>query len=139
MVYRYEYIDSFKKFPENKLPDKSKFFSSLKDKCISEKDYLKANDIWNVFKMNAMGYYRDLYLKTDVFLSADVFEKFINTCLDDYGLDPCHYFSSPGLSRDAMLKMTKLEINLISDIDMPLFIVKEMRGGICYIAKRHFK
>ena len=51
-VYPYEYIGSFKKFSENKLPDKSKFFSSLKDECISEKDYLKAVDIWNVFKMN---------------------------------------------------------------------------------------
>ena len=44
-VYSYEYRDSLKKFSENKLPDRCKFFSSLKDKCISEKDYLKAN-IW---------------------------------------------------------------------------------------------
>ena len=100
-------MDSFKKFSENKLPDKSKFFSSSKDVCISEKDYLKAADIWNVFKMNSMGDYLDLYLKTDFLLLADVFEKFINTYLDYYGLDPCHYFSSPGLSWDALIKMTK--------------------------------
>ena len=56
-VYPYEYMDSFKNFSENKLPDKSKFFSSLKNVCISEKDYLKAVDIWNVFKMDIMGYY----------------------------------------------------------------------------------
>ena len=49
-VYPYEYMDSFKKFSENKLPVRCKFFSSLKDFCISEKDYLKANDIWNVRK-----------------------------------------------------------------------------------------
>ena len=78
-VYTYEYMDSFKTFSEEKLPDRSKFFSSLKDFCISEKDYLKANNIWNVFKMNTMGDYHDLYLKTDVLLLADVFEKFINT------------------------------------------------------------
>ena len=59
--------------------------------------------------MNKMGDYYDLYFKKDVLLSADVFEKFINMCLDYYGLDPCHYFSSPGLSWDAMLKMTKIE------------------------------
>ena len=44
-VYPYEYMNSFKKFSENKLPDRSNFFSSLKDECISEKDYLKANNI----------------------------------------------------------------------------------------------
>ena len=89
--------------------------------------------------MNSMGDYHDLYLKTDVLLLADLFEKFISTCLDYYGLDPCHYFSSPGLGWDAMLKVTKIELDLISDIDMRLFIVKGMRGGISYIAKRHSK
>ena len=54
-------MDSFKKFSENKVPNRCKFFSSLKDKCISEKDYLKADNIWNVFKMNTMGDYHDLY------------------------------------------------------------------------------
>ena len=96
-VYPYQYMYSFKRFFENKLPDKSKFFSSLKDECVSEKDYLKAVDIWHMFKMNTKGDYHDLYLKTDVLLLADAFEKFINTCLDYYGLDPYHYFSSPGL------------------------------------------
>ena len=132
-------MDSYKKLYENKLPDKSKFFSSLKDECISEKEYLKAVDIWNVFKMASMGNYHDLYLKTAVLLLSDVFEKFINTCLDYYGLDPWHYFSSPGLSWDAVRKMTKIELDLLSDINMHLFVEKGMRGGICYIAKSHSK
>ena len=89
--------------------------------------------------MSIMGDYHDLYLKTDVLLLVDMFEKFIKTCLDYYGLDPCHYFSSPGLSWDAMLKMTGIELELISDIDMHLFIEKGMGGGISYIAKRHSK
>ena len=54
--------------------------------------------------MKNMGDYHDHYLKKDVLLSADVFKKFIATCLKSYGLDPCHYFCSPGLSLDAMLK-----------------------------------
>ena len=89
--------------------------------------------------MNTIDDYYDLYLKTDVFLLVDVFEKFINTCLYYYGLDTCHYVSSHGLSWDAMLKMTKIELDLISDIDMHLFSEKEMRGGISHIAKRHSK
>ena len=75
---------------KDKLRDRSKLFIFLKDVCISDGDYLKAVDIWNVFKMKTMGDYHDLYLKTDVLILADVFEKFINTCLDYYELDPCH-------------------------------------------------
>ena len=70
---------------------------------------------------------------------ADVFEKFIATCLKFYGLDPCHYFSSPGLSWDAMLKVTSVKLEKISDIDKYLFIEKGLRGGISYIAKRYAK
>ena len=74
--------------------------------------------------MKHMGDYDDNYLKKDVLQLADVFEKFISTCLTYYGLDPCHYFSSPGLSWDAMLKMTDVKLEKISDIDMYLFIEK---------------
>ena len=49
-VYPYEYMDSFKKFSEDKLPDRTKFFTSLKDQCISEKDYLHSIDLWNMLK-----------------------------------------------------------------------------------------
>ena len=70
---------------------------------------------------------------------VDVFERFIHVCLEYYGLDPCHYFSSLGLAWNAMLKITGVELELISDIDMYLFIEKGMRGGISYIAKRYCK
>ena len=131
-VYLYEYMDSFKRFNEDKLPDKCGFFSSLKDKCISKKECDRAINIWNVFTIRTLGEYHDLYLK-------DVLEKFVKTCLEYYKLDPCHYFSSPGLSWDAMLKMTGVELELISDINMHLFIEKGIRGGISYICKRHSK
>ena len=72
-------------------------------------------------------------------LLADVFEKFIDTCLKFYKLDPCYYFSSPGSSWDAMLKMTGVKLEKTSDIDMYLFIEKGLRGGISYIAKRYAK
>ena len=78
-------------------------------------------------------------LKTDVLLLCDVFEKFIDVCLKDYGLDPCHYFSSPGLAWDAMLKMTDIKLEKIHDIDMHLFLEKGMRRGISYISKRYSK
>ena len=138
-VYPYEYMDSFKKFSEVKLPDRCEFYSSLKDEYINEKDYLRAINVWNKFKMNTIGDYCDLYLKTDFLLLSDVFEKFINTYLEYYGFDPCHYVGSPGLSCDAMLKMTGIELELTSDIDMHLFIEKGMRESISNIAKRQGK
>ena len=86
-----------------------------------------------------MGQYHDLYLKSDVLLLADVFEKFRMTCLQYYELDPCHYFTSPGLSWDAMLKMTEIKLELMTDIDKFLFIEKGVRGGVSYISKRYAK
>ena len=70
-------------------------------------------------------------------LLADVFEKFIDTCLKFYKLHPCHYFSSPGLSWDVMLKMTGVKLEKIWNIGMYLFIEKGLRRGISYIAKRY--
>ena len=63
-VYRYKYTENFEKFFEKQLPDRSKFYSSLKNEWISEKKYLHANNVWNMFKMSIMGDYNDLYLKT---------------------------------------------------------------------------
>ena len=87
--------------------------------------------------MKNMGNYHDHYLKKDVLLLADVFQKFIDTCLKFYKLAPCHYFSSPGLSWDAMLKVTGVKLEKIVDPDMYLLIEKGLRGGISYIAKRY--
>ena len=78
-------------------------------------------------------------MKKDILLLADIFENFIAGCLKVYGLDPCYYFSSPGLSWDVMLKMTDVKLEKISDIDKYLFIEKGLRGGISYIAKRYAK
>ena len=77
--------------------------------------------------------------KNKKLLLADVFERFIAPCLKFYGLDLCHYFSSPGLSWDAMLKRTDVKLEKILGIDKYLFIEKGLRGGISYIAKRYAK
>ena len=107
--------------------------------------------IWDKFEMKNMGSYHNQYLKKDVFLLADVFEKFISACLESYELDPCHYFSSlfqlslfqfilvPGSNWDAILKITGVKLEKISDIDMYLLTEKGLRGGISYITKRYAK
>ena len=123
-IYPYEYFNSYKKFKETNLPDVEKFFSSLRDSSISEKEYQRACDVWKLFEIKYLGQYHDFYLKTDVLLLCDVFENFISVCLKDYGLDPSHYISSPSLSWDAMLKFTGIQLEKINDIDVHLFLEK---------------
>ena len=138
-IYPYDYMDSFDKFNDLKLPTKDDFYSILNNQHISNEDYKHAKNIWKTFNISSMGEYHDLYLKSDILLLSDVFENFRKTCMLYYKLDPCHYFSSPGLSWDSMLKMTNIKLELITDIDMYQFIEKGMRGGISYIANRHSK
>ena len=136
-VYPYDYMDSFSKFNDTELPQREDFYSLLTDNNISEDDYSHAKNVWNTFNLQNMGEYHDLYLKTDILLLTDVLENFRKTCLTYYKLDPLHYITSPGLAWDAMLKMTGINLELITDIDMQLFIEKGLRGGISYIAHRH--
>ena len=89
--------------------------------------------------MNTLREYHDLYLKTDVLLLADVFEQFRTTCLHHYALDPAWYYTSPGLAWDAALKMTHVELELLSDIDMILMVEKGIRRGISMVSHRYAK
>ena len=138
-VYPYDYMDSFDKFNETNLPSQKHFHSILNNVHISDEQYKHAQNVWDTFNLKTMGDYHDLYLKSDILLLADVFENFRKTCLQYYKLDPCHYFTSPGLSWDAMLKMTDIKLELITDIDMFQFIETGLRGGVSYIANRYGK
>ena len=136
-VYPYDYMDSFQKFSETQLPKRDDFYSLLTNEEISESEYAHAQKVWETFGIENMGQYHDLYLKSDVLLLADIFQNFREINLTNSGLDPAHYVSSPGLSWDAMLKMTNVKLDLISDVDMQNFIEKGMRGGISTITHRH--
>ena len=136
-IYPYDHMDSFDRFNETKLPVQQDFYSILNNEHISDEQYKHAQNVWDTFSLKTMGDYHDLYLKSDILLLADVFENFRKTCLQYYKLDPCHYFTSPGLSWDAMLKMTDIKLELMADIDMFQFIEKGMRGGTSYIANRY--
>ena len=138
-VYPYEYMDSIERFKETRLPPKEAFYSSLNDEHISDEDYKHAKKVWNVFGMESLEDYHELYNKTDTLLLADVFENFRNICSSNYGLDPAHYYTSPGLAWDACLKITEVELELLSDVDMLLMIEKGIRGGVSMVSKRFAK
>ena len=81
--------------------------------------------------------YHDLYLRSDVFLLAVVFENFRKTCLKHYKFDQCHYYTAPGLAWDACLKETKQNLQLLKDYDMLRMFERGIRGGITHISKRY--
>lgn len=112
-VYPYDYMCSFDKLNDTQLP---------------EKEYEHAQKVWETSNLKTIGDYHDLYLGYDVLLLANVFEIIRSTCLQCFKLKPCHYFTSPGLSWDAMLKMTDIKLELMTDIDIFQFIEK----GTCY-------
>ena len=136
-VYPYEYIDSLDRFNETQLPSMDKFYSNLSDEKIKDVDYEHMQKVWNEFNCKTIGDYHDLYLKTDVTLLADIFQTFRKTCMESYKLDPLHYYTAPGLSWNALLKHTNIDLELLTDLDMHLFIEKGMSGGISMVSKRH--
>ena len=115
-VNPYDYVSSIDIFSETQLPPKSEFYSKLSDEDITDADYQHALNVWNTFNFKTMCDYRDLYLKSDVLLLADVFENFRKTCLRHYNLDPAHYYISPGLAWDACLKETGQELELLAEL-----------------------
>ena len=135
--YPYEYMDVIEKFNDTKLPPREVFYSKLSGKGISEKDYKHACNVWNTFKMKTFKDYHKLYNETDVLLLADVFENFRNLCLKIYRLDPVYYYTAPGLAWDACLKMTNINLELLSDPNMLLMFEKGIRGGISIISNRY--
>nr|XP_034322790.1 uncharacterized protein LOC117688689 [Crassostrea gigas] len=94
-VYPYRYMNSFKKFQETTLPPQQAFYNDLDGKTVSDQDYLHAQWVWDVFNIQNLGQYHDLYMETDVHLLADVFKNFRNLCLNMYGLDAAHFYTAP--------------------------------------------
>ena len=97
-VYPYEYMDSWGRFNETSLPSKESFSNELNLEGISDKDYLHAQKVWEVFQIKDLGEYHDLYVQSDTLLLADVFKNFRKMCLDIHQLDPAHFLSAPGLA-----------------------------------------
>ena len=131
----YEYMDSWEKFDENTIPPKEAFYVNLNLEDISDEDYVHAQKVWDVFEINNLGEYHDLYVQSDTLLLADVYENFRNMCLEKYELDPTYFVSAPGLVWQACLKKEGVKLELITYDDMILMFEKGIRGGICQIYK----
>ena len=99
-------------------------------------EYQHVLNLRNKFEMKTMKDYHDLYLQCNVLLSGDAFEKFRIRCLENCGLSPSHYLNTPALSWDKRFSISKVEKDLISDVDMYLLFEKGMRGGVSQSSRR---
>ena len=140
-IFPYDFYDKFDKINYDGLPPIEEFYNKLNECSVEKSDYLRAQLVYELNKCNNFGDYLSLYLKCDVLLLADVFEAFRKMCLQNYKLDPCHYLTSPGLSWDAMLRMTEAKIECFQEgqEDMLEMIESSMRGGISMVSNRYAK
>lgn len=136
-VFPYSMVDGLKILEETtQLPSKDLFYDTLREKSISEEDYYHARRVWNLLKCRNLKEYMIHYLATDITLLADVMENYRKFFHSKFGLDPTHYLSLPGLSYDCMLRFTKCEIELVSNIETYSFIKRSLRGGVSMIPHR---
>ena len=131
-------MDSWERFNET-FPDKEAFYSKLNLEGITDEDYAHAQKVREVFEIKNLGEYHDLYVQSDTLLLADVLENFRNKSTEIYELDPAHFLSAPGLAWQACLKKSKVELELLTDIDMLLMVEKRIRGGMCQAIHRYDK
>ena len=106
---------------------------------IADKDYMHGQKVFAELKLKHLGDYRDLHVQSDTLLLADVFENFMNKCIEIYELDPAHFFSAPGLAWQTCLKKTEIRSKLLTNIGMLLMVEKGIRGGICHAIHRYAK
>ena len=123
-IYPCEYIDDWEKFNEITLPEKEDFCSHLNMEDIIDADFSHTKRVNKDFEIKNLGEYHDFYVQSDALLLVNVFENFRNMCLEIYALDPAKFLSAPGLGWQAALKKTKVELDLLADIQMLLMVEK---------------
>ncbi|RWS23109.1 hypothetical protein B4U80_04804, partial [Leptotrombidium deliense] len=122
-VFPYKYIDSMEKYNETKLPSQESFYNDLSKTHITDEEYNYAQKVWNEFECKTI----------------DIFENFRNVCMKTYDFDPCWYYTTAGLSWDAMLKITKIKLEYINNVEMLLFFESGIRGGISQVSHSYAK
>ena len=138
-VYPYEYMDSWKRFKEESLPDKESFYSKLNKEDITGEDYAHAQKVLDALNIKNLGEYHDLYFQSDTALLADVFENFRDKCVEIYEFNPAHFLPAPGLAWQAYLKKTGMKLELLTDNDMLLIFEEGIRGGMCQTRYKYAK
>ena len=117
-----------------RLEETRGILNKVSGSLFSDIDYAHASCVWDAF---GCGTIADVYLQLDVLFLVDFFEKFHRTCLDFYSLDPLHYYTTPGLAWDVAFRMSRDELELITDKNIYNLIENSIRGGISMIYSLH--
>lgn len=136
-VFPYEYLDTYSKLDETALPSRDLFYSSINNETVSIENYNHAHYVWQNFNIQNLGEYSDLYMKTDILLLADIFENFREKSVQCYRLDPAYSYTLPNYAWEVMLLYTDIHMELLTDIDMLMFIERGIRGGIAQCITRY--
>lgn len=138
-VYPYDYMTDESKFELTQLPSKEDFFNKLTNSHITDEQYSHAQQVWKVCGIKTMLDYHNLYMLMDTLLLADVWQQFRCMSMEHYEIDPGNMYSAPGLAWNAMLKMTGVELELLTDVDQHIMVESAIRGGVAMISHRYAK
>ena len=136
-VMFYDYITDVDVLKEKQLPKKEDFFNSLNKKHITNEEYNHAKKVWNTFNVQNIREYIYLYMKCDVLILVDIFENFRKICIQNFTLDPICYISLPSYCWDTCLYFTKVELELLTDLNQILFLESGLRGGRSQVSLRY--
>ena len=132
-------MNDLEKFNETSLPEKEDFYSHVNKEDTTAADYVHTKRVCEDFEIKILGEHHDLYVQTNTLFLSDVFDNLRNMYLEIYELDPVKFLSFPELSWQAVLKKTKVKLDLLTDIYMLLMVEKVIRGGICHTIYRYAK
>jgi len=138
-VYPYEYVTEPEILTETCLPPREIIYSEFNEESISEEQYDRALETWRRYDCKTLKDYHDLFLTLYVTLLADVFDNFRNMALREYKLDPAHCWTVPGFAWNCALKMSKIELELITEPTHFLFFENSIRGGISTVSHCYAK
>ena len=139
LAFPYEFITNKEVLKMTELPPIEKFYSSLKEKTVTQEEYNHAQQFWKVHNCKNLGSFAIKYCHTDSLLSSAVFFDLRDWFYDWSGLDAARYMGLPGIAHDTFLKTTKVKIKLLTDKDMMEMIERGIRGGFCVSGTKYLE
>lgn len=136
-IFPYEFAKRLEDFDRATLAEKDDFYNSMTGSTVTNEQYNRAKKVWTVFEMKNMKEYMETYCLSDTFLLCEVFGRFRNESMQNFGIEPGHFLSLPGFAYQAFLKTTGVELDYISNEEIYLMLSENIRGGHSFASQRY--